>query len=127
MELIDTLISELDIPRNQAEGGAGLIFKLAKEKLSQAEYSKVAAAAPEADSLISSAPSSGGALGELGGLLSGMGGGASSLGSMASLAGGFSKLGLSEGTMGKFLPIVLNFLQSKGGASIKDLLAGVFK
>jgi len=63
----------------------------------------------------------------IGGLASKLGGGAGKLGSLASLAGGFKGLGLDSGMVGKFIPIILTFVQSKGGDSIKSLLAGVLK
>ena len=51
--------------------------------------------------------------------------GADKLGDLASLAGGFSKLGLDKDMVAKFLPIVLSFVQSKGGPAVKEVLAKV--
>jgi hypothetical protein len=44
------------------------------------------------------------------------------MGNMASLAGGFSKLGLDSGMIGKFIPIVLSYVQGTGGSGVKQLL-----
>jgi len=49
------------------------------------------------------------------------------LGNLASLAGGFSKLGLDSGMIGKFIPIILSFAQSKGGDVVKKLLEKALK
>jgi hypothetical protein len=76
---------------------------------------------------LGAAPASGGLAGVVGGLASKLGGGAGKLGSLASLAGGFKDLGLDSSMVGKFIPIILSFVQSKGGDSIKSLLAGVLK
>ena len=65
--------------------------------------------------------------GALGGLASSLGGGAGKLGDLASLAGGFSKLGLDSDMVGKFIPVILSFVQAKGGDTIKNLLGGVLK
>jgi hypothetical protein len=46
---------------------------------------------------------------------------------LAGLAGGFSKLGLDSGMIGKFLPIILSFVQSKGGGGVKTILEKVLK
>ena len=54
-------------------------------------------------------------------------GGGGGLGSLAGLAGGFSKLGLNAGMIVKFLPIILSFLQGKGGEGLKNLLGNAFK
>ena len=64
----------------------------------------------------------------VGGMLGGQAGGAvGKLGNLASLAGGFKQLGLDAGMISKFMPIVLNFFQSKGGDAAKGLLAGTLK
>jgi hypothetical protein len=126
MELTDLLVKNLGINETQAQGGAGLLFKQAKEKLSGDDFSKVSAAVPGVDSLISAAPESGGGgvMGGLGKLVSGLGG---SKGGVAGLAGGFSKLGLDAGMIGKFLPVILSFVQSKGGDGVKGILEKVLK
>jgi hypothetical protein len=127
MELIDQLTKNLGVSETQAKGGSGLLFKKAKEKLSGADFSKVSAAVPGVDKLISAAPASGGALGGLGKMVPGLGGAAGGLSSMAGLAGGFSKLGLDSGMIGKFIPIILSFVQSKGGEGLKAILGKAFK
>ena len=96
--------------------GAGLLFKLAKDKLQAGSFSKASAAVPGTDSLLGAAQSGGG--GMLGGW-SKMFGGA---GGLAGLAGGFSKLGMDSGMVSKFVPIILKFVQSKGGDGVKALL-----
>ena len=129
MELLSLLTKNLGVNESQAQGGAGLLFKLAKEKLPAADFSKVSEAVPGIGSLIGAAPASsgGGALGGLGNLVSGLGGSAGGLGSMASLAGGFSKLGMSSGMIGKFIPVILEFVRSKGGDGVKSILEKVLK
>lgn len=128
MELIDLLTKNLGVNNAQATGGAGLLFQQAKDKLPAADFSKVAAAVPGIDSLISAAPAAGGgALGGLGKMMSGLGGTAGGLGSLAGLAGGFSKLGMDKGMIGKFAPVILSFVQRKGGDAVKGLLEKAFK
>lgn len=127
MELIQMLTSQLGITEDQAKGGSGLLFKLAKEKLGNTDFGQIANAVPGVESLISSAPESGGLASALGGLASSLGGKAGQLGNLASLAGGFKNLNLDSSLISKFLPIVLSFVESKGGAGIKGLLEKVLK
>ena len=42
-------------------------------------------------------------------------------------AGGFKQLGLGTDMIGKFLPVVLGFVQSKGGDASKSLLESALK
>ena len=127
MELLQILTSQLSVSEEQASGGAGLLFKLAQDKLSSGEFSQIAGAIPGINELISSAPESGGIAGAIVGLASSLGGGAGQLGDLASLASGFSKLNLDADMVGKFIPIVLSFVQSQGGDTLKGLLEKVLK
>ncbi len=127
MELLQMLSSQLGITEEQAKGGSGLLLKMAKEKLGSDEFSKVASSVPGLDDLISSAPESGGIAGALGGLASSLGGGAGQLGNLAGLAGGFKNLNLDASLVGKFIPVILSFVQSKGGDSVKNILERVLK
>lgn len=128
MELVQQLVSNLGVQEDQAKGGAGLILKLAQDKLGGGEFAKVASAIPGSDALLGSAPSEdagSGMMGALGGMAAGMmgGSGGSNLGSLMSLAGGFQKLGMSGDMVTKFFPVILNFVQQKGGADVAGLLS----
>lgn len=126
-ELIKQLTSQLGIGSDQAKGGAGLLFKLAQSKLG-GDFSKVTAALPGVADLVKAAPAAGGAAKLLGGLASALGGSkAEGLAGLASLAGGFSQLKLDAGMIGKFVPVVLSFVQSKGGGELQALLAKALK
>jgi hypothetical protein len=125
MDLIEMLTRNLGVSKAQAEGGAGLLLKQAKDKLSGDDFSKVSAAVPGIEGLLGAAPASGGGLmGGMGKLASGLGGKA---GGLLSLAGGFSKLGMDSSMIGKFVPVILSFVKSKGGAGVSDILAKVLK
>ena len=81
------------------------------------------------DQMLEAAPESkssgmGGMLGSGTSLFGGSGG---TFDSMAGLAGSFSKLGLSPDKVGEFVPVVLSYVQSKGGDSVRNLLAGALK
>ncbi|MCU7927808.1 MAG: DUF2780 domain-containing protein [Candidatus Thiodiazotropha sp. (ex Dulcina madagascariensis)] len=126
MELVQQLIAGAGVDQQQAEGGAGLLFGRVKEQLSSGDFSKVAEAVPGVESLIGAAPSGGGGLGGLlGGMASALGG--KELGNLASLASGFSQLGLDAGMIGKFVPIVLGFLQNQGGEGLAALVGKVLQ
>ncbi len=125
MDLIQLLTENLGVQDSQAQGGAGLLFQLAKDKLGEEDFAKIADYVPGIENMLSSAPQDGGMLGALGGLASAMGGEAAGIGNIMSLAGGFSKLGLDSGMIAQFVPIILSFVQNKGGEEIKTLLENV--
>ncbi len=138
MELVNLLTQQLGINSQQASGGLGLLMSAAKSKLG-GDFGQIAQVMPGVEQLIQQAPKPegaagvagagmGGVLNAVGGLLGGKGGGAlDSLGSLASLAGGFKQLGLGTDMVGKFLPVVLGYVQSKGGDASKSLLESALK
>jgi Protein of unknown function VcgC/VcgE (DUF2780) len=116
-ELVSKLVSSLGVTPEQATGGAGALFNMAKSKLSAEDFTKIASAVPSMDSLLSAAP-------EVGGLAKGLGGVG---GGLAGLAGSFKTLGLSPDMAGKFAKEALSFVQSSGGDSVMKLLEGAIK
>jgi hypothetical protein len=107
-ELFDQLTKQLGIDQNQAQSGAAILFKAAKDKLGGAEFHKLLGRVPGIDDLLKRAPAGGGGGGLLGGLASALGGNAAIL---ANVVSGFTRLGLSAETGRKFVPIVLDFLR----------------
>jgi hypothetical protein len=122
-ELVGELTNGLSITPQQATGGAGALFGVAKSKLSPADFSQIAAVVPGMGSFLKAAPSTGGGTG-LSGLTSSLPG---NVGGLASAATAFQKLGLSPNMVEKFVPILTNFLHAKGGANVASLLSGVLK
>jgi hypothetical protein len=122
-ELVGQLTNGLSVTPQQATGGAGALFGLAKSKLSPADFGKIAAVVPGMDSFLKAAPSTGGGSGlsSLTGSLPG------NVGGLASAATSFQKLGLSPDMVGKFVPILTSFVQSKGGDNVASLLSGALK
>ncbi len=133
MELINILTQQLGVNTQQATGGLGLLMGAAQQKLGP-NFSEIAKVLPGVEGVIQQAPKpqavglgASGLLGTIGGLMGGKGGALGSLGSLASLAGGFQQLGLKPDMVGKFLPVVLDFVKSKGGDAPKALLENALK
>ena len=129
MELIGLLTQNLGVNKDQAKGGAGLIFQLAKQQLGNSEFNQVASVIPGLDDLLNATPQErSGVMGAIGGLAGSFGGGTlGKVAGLASLAGGFNQLGLNPEMISQFVPIILNFVQNQGGEEIKNILAGVLQ
>lgn len=124
MDLVSHIAQELGISREQAQGGTGLVMKLAQEKLGN-NFSQVQAAVPGLDSILKSAPKGGIMMVILTLLLGKFGFG--KLGSLAGLVKGFSKLGLGQDVLMKFIPVILGFFAKSGNSGLRDLLSKVLK
>ena len=116
------LVRELGVTEKQASGGAGALLKHAQNSLGEADFGKVTKALPEVTSLIKAAPES---MGQ--GMGAGLGKGLEKLGGMAGVTKVFSTLGMKPDMVGKFVPSVLSYAESKGGAPVMEILKNVLK
>jgi hypothetical protein len=112
-ELVELLTGRLGVSAAQAEGGAAVLFKAAKEKLGGTEFANLLGGVPGLGELMKKAPAASGGLGGmLGGFASAMGGNAAAI---AAIVSGFGKLGLTTEHAKKFVPVILEFLKTKVG------------
>jgi hypothetical protein len=118
-KLIGQLVDLLGVTQSQAEGGAGAVFKEAKNNMSAGDYSQLLSAVPGIDSLINAAPEGGGLAGKASSLFSSS---SDSVKGMAGLTDSFSKLGLSPDMVGKYTDAILDFVQSEAGQQTMTLL-----
>jgi hypothetical protein len=110
-ELVDMLTKKLGVNATQAEGGAAVLFKAAKDKLGADEFTRLLGGVPGLGELLKKAPASGGGLGGLlGGIAGAMGGNAALI---STIVGGFGKLGLSADDAKKFAPVMFELLRTK--------------
>ncbi len=109
-DLIAELSEKLRISEAQAQGGAAILFKAARDKLGRVEFDRMLGSLPEIDLLIKQAPTSGGGL--LGAIASLAGGNAALL---TTIVSGFSRLNMTSDQAQKFVPIILDNLRAKVG------------
>ena len=122
LELVALLVKNIGITTHQAEGGAGSIFNTAKQNMDAEDFLQVTSAMPEVEPLMAAAPKIKKGSGTLGGISSMLSKNTGSVGKMAGLYDSFSKLGLSKDMVGQFIPLILDYAKSKGGATVFNLL-----
>ncbi len=118
-KLIGSLVDLLGVTEPQAEGGAGAVFREAKNNMSSSDFSQLLSALPGIDSLIEAAPQGSGLAGKASSLLGGSAGSASGL---SALTDSFAKLGLSPDMVNKYVDVIMKFAQSEGGQQTMALL-----
>jgi hypothetical protein len=118
--LVGILTKQLGVSNAQAEGGSGAIFEAAAQNMSDADFATVTGALPEINSLINAAPKLDS--GTLGAVSSALGQSGGAISALAGLTDAFSKLGMRPDMVQQFLPIVLDYAQSKGGDTVANLL-----
>ncbi|MGN8278266.1 DUF2780 domain-containing protein [Pseudomonas sp. SMN5] len=130
--LLNTLGSELKITPEQAIGGAGAMLGLAKNRLSEPQFSELSRSVPGLDQIASN--NAIGGLDGLGGLL---GGGSDKNALLDGLLGNvedtqdlnnaFSALGMDGSMIAQFAPVILEYLGQQGvGSSLLQNLGGIW-
>ena len=118
-KLIGSLIDLLGVTKEQATGGAGAVFREAKNNMSTGDYSQLLNAIPGIDSLIQSAPQDSGMAGKASSLF---GGSSDSVKGLSALTDSFAKLGLSPEMVNKYTDVILGFVQSEAGQQTMSML-----
>jgi len=118
-KLIGSLTGLLGVTNEQATGGAGAIFKEAKNKMSAGDYSQLLGAIPGIDSLIQAAPQASGLAGKASSLF---GSSSGSIQGLSALTDSFAKLGLSPDMVNQYMDVILGFVQSEAGQQTMTML-----
>jgi len=111
--LLGLLTKELGVNENQALVGAGSLLGLAKERLGSDDFARIAGVIPGSDGIIKKAMEIGGVSG--------------SIGSMANLAPVFARVGMGDDMVGKFVPVLTDYVGSAGGKSLGSVLESALK
>ena len=118
-KLIGSLTDLLGVNKDQASGGAGAVFREAKNNMSAGDYSQLLSAIPGIDSLIQVAPKVGGLAAKASSMFGGSSGSAQGL---SALTDSFATLGLSPDMVSKYVDVVLDFVQSEAGQQTMTML-----
>jgi hypothetical protein len=126
-DLVNSLIKELGVTQTQAQGGAGAIFKAAQTRLGNGQFEQLLGNVPGVKDLLVHAPAtgSGGMLGGLASMASKLGGG--DMAQAAQLLAAVGSLGINKDMLMKFIPVVLKFLETKGGPQLVEQVRAALK
>jgi hypothetical protein len=125
--LVKSLTSKLGVTDEQATGGSGAIFNLAKQNLSKSKFAQISKAVPGIDKMMKAAPKTESDNGMLGSASSLIAKDAPAVSKAASLTNSFSKLGMNADMLDKFTPIILDYVKSKGGDKTMNILQAVLQ
>ncbi|MBK7491850.1 MAG: DUF2780 domain-containing protein [Nitrosomonas sp.] len=112
--LVDILAHRLGVSPQQALGGAGAIFQVAQSNMNPQAFTSLSRSVPGMSTMLGAAPAMSN--------LSALAGGNSTLGSAAALAASFQQLNLSPDMVGKFIPVITNYVSKTSGQATANLL-----
>lgn len=121
--LTDILVSQLSVSQQQALGGAGALFQVAKQNMEPQAFSTLSQSVPGMNAMLAAAPTPSDPISSLAGSLSSMMGDTdNTLGTAASLATSFKELNLSPEMVGQFIPIMTEYVKNTSGQVTANLL-----
>lgn len=118
--LADNLMSETGVNKEQALGGAGALFEMAEGKMDSGDFKDVSNAVPDMQGYLDAVPS-------LGGGSSMLSSAATSLTGMPKVQAQFDKLGISKDKVALFTPVIVNYVEKKGGKLLGGKLLNALK
>jgi hypothetical protein len=102
--LTEVLMQQLGVTQQQAEGGAGALFQLAKSRMPARNFAALSNSVPDMQNLLAAAPANG------------------TLGS-GGMAGIFRQLDLSPDMVQKFIPTIVEYVQNTSGSALATSLS----
>lgn len=97
--LTELLMQQLGVTQQQAEGGAGALFQLAKTRMSAGNFTALSNSVPEMQAMLAAAP----AVAPIGG---------------GGMAATFLQLDLAPEMVQKFIPIMVQYVQNSSGSTV---------
>ena len=121
--LTDTLMKQLGVTSEQAQGGSGALFEVAKNNMSDSDFGQLSQAVPGMDGILAAAPKSE-SDSATGSLLSGIAAasGNNTLTDATSLVNAFQQLDLSGDMVGQFTPVIIDYVKQSGGEQLANIL-----
>lgn len=117
--LVDNIMTETGVNKEQAMGGAGALFEMAEGKMDAGDFKEVANAVPDMQGYLDAVPSLGGS--------SMLSSAATSLTGMPKVQAQFDKLGIGADKVALFTPVVVNYVEKKGGKLLGGKLLNALK
>jgi len=122
--LINQIIDQLNVSRQQAEGGVGLLLQQAQKRLSSEDFQRVADAIPAISDLIGKAPRQVEPEGPLQELWQRWFRG---WGPLASSRSRYKGLELDRAEINKFITVISSHFRERGGVELESLLSGAWR
>ncbi|MBS4051775.1 MAG: DUF2780 domain-containing protein [Methylomonas sp.] len=124
MDLVNVLVNQLGVNSQQAMGGVGSIFSLAQQRMNPGDFTQLSGSVPGMNQYLSAVPRPSSSRVLLGSAADSMGDQAGGLGNLAALSGSFQSLGMNTSMIGRFVPVVLQYVQGQSGPAMMSLLQG---
>ena len=120
--LTELLMQRTGVTQAQAQGGAGALFQIAKNKMQADSFAQLEQSVPGMQGMLGTVPTlpqQGGLAGQLSSLAGASGGTA---GNLISVISAFQQQGMSPAMVQQFIPVVIEYVKARGNGALADTL-----
>lgn len=115
-DLVKEIMKTADVSEDQAKGGTGALFGMAQENMTKEDFGKVSDVVPDMGGLLEAIPSTQSSETSMLGTV------ATQVTGMPKVVAAFDKLGISQDKVALFTPVLVNYVENKGGKALGGLL-----
>jgi hypothetical protein len=123
--LTELLMQRTGVTGAQAQGGAGALFQIAKNKMQPDAFSQLEQSVPGMQDMLGAAPvlsQPGGLAGRLSSLAGASGAGGTA-GNLISVVSAFQQQGMSPAMVQQFIPVVIDYVKAHGNEALVNTLS----
>jgi hypothetical protein len=121
--LTELLMQRTGVTQAQAQGGAGALFQVAKNKMQSDSFAQLEQSVPGMQGMLGAAPSLSQPSGIAGRLSSLTGASGGTAGSLISVVSAFQQQGMSPAMVQQFIPVVVDYVKAHGNSALVDTLS----
>jgi hypothetical protein len=123
--LTEMLMQRTGVTGAQAQGGAGALFQIAKNKMQPDAFSQLEQSVPGMQDMLGAAPvlsQQGGLAGRLSSLAGASGAGGTA-GNLIAVVSAFQQQGMSPAMVQQFIPVVIDYVKAHGNEALVNTLS----
>ncbi len=122
--LTELLMQRTGVTQAQAQGGAGALFQIAKNKMQANAFTQLEQAVPGMQGMLGAVPAlsqpGGGLAGRLSSIAGASGGTA---GNLVAVVSAFQQQGMSPAMVQQFIPVVIDYVKARGNEALVNTLS----
>jgi len=122
--LTELLMQRTGVTQAQAQGGAGALFQIAKDKMQADAFNQLEQSVPGIEGMLAAVPALSPPTGGLAGRLSSIAGASGGMaGNLVTVVSAFQQQGMSPAMVQQFIPVVIDYVKTRSNDALVNTLS----